>query len=90
MIIHDADLSVSGSISYTKTQSVTQGDQYRVPRRWAHGWLAWGSYGYAMHWELARTDSACHVQVIRRGTTKLPARDPGFASGRGLKPPLTN
>jgi hypothetical protein len=89
-LLHDADLKVSANISYTKTQSVTQGDRWIVPRRWAFGWLAWGSYGYEMRWELARTDKGCKVQVLRRGTTKLPARDPGFDHGRGKKPPLVS
>lgn len=88
-LIHDADLKVNAKISYTKTLTVTDGDRWRVPRKFAHGWLAFGAYGYQMRWELARVDRSCKVQVLKRGTTKLPAKYPGFDHGPGLKPPET-
>jgi len=89
-IIKGADLNISGDLSYTQSQSVTKGASWKVPSRYAHGWLAFGFYGYRFTWKLERVDEACKPEVVAKGTGKLPGHNPGFNKGRGIAPPYTN
>jgi hypothetical protein len=57
--------------------------------RWTHGWLAFGAYGYQFDWERVRTDRGCKVEVLARGTGKLPTKNLDFHHGRGIAPPET-
>jgi hypothetical protein len=76
-IVVSAELSVSASISYARTTTVTLGGSWKVPKSQRLGWLALGSEGYRMRWTHgSHLGAACHWVVDDSGTARLPARAP--------------
>ncbi|MGW3067777.1 hypothetical protein ACWDA8_30915 [Streptomyces sp. NPDC001130] len=79
VLIASAEESISGSISYAKTTTVTLGGSWVVPKNQRQGWLALGSKGYSFNWERGSTNGGCKWIVSNHGTAKLPALSPYIA-----------
>ncbi|MFC9635084.1 hypothetical protein ACFTY8_39000 [Streptomyces mirabilis] len=78
-LIASAEESISGSISYAKTTTVTLGGSWTVPKTQKEGWLALGSQGYSFGWQYGSYNGACRWIVSNHGTAKLPAKSPFIA-----------
>ncbi|REH43691.1 hypothetical protein BCF44_109234 [Kutzneria buriramensis] len=78
-IIASAQATVSSSISWSKTTTVTLGGSWTVPSSQKTGWLALGSQGYSMHWQVAGYTGGCVYKVLRSGSAALPALTPMLA-----------
>jgi hypothetical protein len=76
LIVAAAQMSVNGSISYSKSTTVNLGGSWTVPANQQSGWLALGSQGYSMHWQLAGYTATCAYRIIRQGGATLPALTP--------------
>ncbi|MFS4092384.1 hypothetical protein [Streptomyces sp. AF1A] len=79
MLIASAEESISGSISYAKTTTVTLGGSWKVPASQRDGWLALGSKGYSFNWQYGSYNGGCKWIVSNHGTAKLPALSPYIA-----------
>jgi hypothetical protein len=75
-IIASAKATVDGSISYTKTTTVSLGGSWTVPSSQKLGWLALGSQGYVMSWQYGSNTAQCKYEEIRGGSATLPAMAP--------------
>jgi hypothetical protein len=79
-VVIAAKESVSASISYAKTTTVTLGGSWTVPASQSQGWFALGSQGFQMSWKRTRTKGDCSgEQTLGSGTAKLPAKSPYLA-----------
>ncbi|MEU0033126.1 hypothetical protein [Streptomyces sp. NPDC006333] len=79
IIVASAEETISGSISYAKTTTVTLGGSWKVPASQKDGWLALGSKGYSFNWERGSYNGGCKWIVSNHGTAKLPALSPYIA-----------
>ncbi|MGW1915661.1 hypothetical protein ACWCQS_34255 [Streptomyces sp. NPDC002076] len=79
IIVESAEETISGSISYAKTTTVTLGGAWKVPANQRDGWLALGSKGYSFNWERGSYNGGCKWIVSNHGTAKLPALSPCIA-----------
>jgi hypothetical protein len=79
IIVASAEETISGSISYAKTTTVTLGGTWKVPANQKDGWLALGSKGYSFNWERGSYNGGCKWIVSNHGTAKLPALAPYIA-----------
>ncbi|MGW5432140.1 hypothetical protein ACWET9_33840 [Streptomyces sp. NPDC004059] len=79
VLVAAAEETISGSISYAKTTTVTLGGSWTVPASQRDGWLALGSKGYSFNWERGSTNGGCKWIVSNHGTAKLPALSPYIA-----------
>ncbi|MGW1049365.1 hypothetical protein ACWDBD_04935 [Streptomyces sp. NPDC001118] len=79
VLVAAAEESISGSISYAKTTTVTLGGSWVVPKNQREGWLALGSKGYSFNWERGSTNGGCKWIISNHGTAKLPALSPYIA-----------
>ncbi|WP_405830614.1 hypothetical protein [Streptomyces sp. NBC_01176] len=79
IIVASAEETISGSISYSKTTTVTLGGSWKVPASQKDGWLALGSKGYSFNWERGSYNGGCKWIVSNHGTAKLPALSPYIA-----------
>lgn len=79
ILFASAEETISGSISYAKTTTVTLGGAWKVPANQADGWLALGSKGYSFNWERGSYNGGCKWIVSNHGTAKLPALSPYIA-----------
>ncbi|MBY8342951.1 hypothetical protein LXH13_20305 [Streptomyces spinosirectus] len=79
ILVSSAEETISGSISYAKTTTVTLGGSWKVPASKRDGWLALGSKGYSFKWERGSTNGGCKWIVSNHGTAKLPALSPYIA-----------
>ncbi|OIJ63185.1 hypothetical protein [Streptomyces mangrovisoli] len=79
IIVASAEETISGSISYAKTTTVTLGGTWKVPASQRDGWLALGSKGYSFNWERGSYNGGCKWIVSNHGTAKLPALSPYIA-----------
>ncbi|MEV8538943.1 hypothetical protein [Streptomyces sp. NPDC051572] len=79
ILFASAEETISGSISYAKTTTVTLGGAWKVPANQADGWLALGSKGYSFNWERGSYNGGCKWIVSNHGTAKLPAPSPYIA-----------
>ncbi|MFD8391923.1 hypothetical protein ACFV2N_22665 [Streptomyces sp. NPDC059680] len=79
-LIAAAKESISGSISYAKTTTVTLGGSWVVPKNQTRGWLALGSKGYSCNWERGSANGGgCKWIVSDHGAAKLPVLSPYIA-----------
>ncbi|MEV1062875.1 hypothetical protein [Streptomyces sp. NPDC050263] len=79
IIVASAEETISGSISYAKTTTVTLGGTWKVPASQKDGWLALGSKGYSFNWERGSYNGGCKWIVSNHGTARLPALAPFIA-----------
>ncbi|MFD8004948.1 hypothetical protein [Streptomyces mirabilis] len=79
ILVASAEETISGSISYAKTTTVTLGGTWKVPASQKDGWLALGSKGYSFNWERGSYNGGCKWIVSNHGTAKLPALSPYIA-----------
>ncbi|MEU6220113.1 hypothetical protein ABZ845_21730 [Streptomyces sp. NPDC047022] len=79
IIIESAEESISGSVSYAKTTTVTLGGTWKVPNNQRDGWLALGSKGYSFNWDYGSLNGGCKWISTSHGTAKLPALSPYIA-----------
>ncbi|MFJ9818740.1 hypothetical protein ACIRU3_26495 [Streptomyces sp. NPDC101151] len=79
ILVASAEETISGSISYAKTTTVTLGGTWKVPASQRDGWLALGSKGYSFNWERGSYNGGCKWIVSNHGTAKLPALSPYIA-----------
>ncbi|MGQ5634255.1 MULTISPECIES: hypothetical protein [unclassified Streptomyces] len=79
ILIASAEETISGSISYAKTTTVTLGGSWQVPKNQKDGWLALGSKGYSFNWEHGSYNGGCKWIVSNHGTARLPATSPYIA-----------
>ncbi len=79
ILVASAEETISGSISYAKTTTVTLSGTWKVPASQKDGWLALGSKGYSFNWERGSTNGGCKWIVSNHGTAKLPALSPYIA-----------
>ncbi|GAA2300081.1 hypothetical protein GCM10010234_48550 [Streptomyces hawaiiensis] len=79
VLVASAEETISGSISYAKTTTVTLSGSWKVPASQKDGWLALGSKGYSFKWERGSTNGGCKWIVSNHGTAKLPALSPYIA-----------
>ncbi|MET8982532.1 hypothetical protein ABZX85_43840 [Streptomyces sp. NPDC004539] len=79
ILVASAEETISGSISYAKTTTVTLGGTWKVPANQKDGWLALGSKGYSFKWQRGSYNGACKWIVSNHGTAKLPALSPYIA-----------
>lgn len=75
-IILSAVQTVSASISYSKTTTVSLGGSWTVPKGDSSGWLALGSMGYSMKWSTGEYNGNCTWRTLGSGTASLPAESP--------------
>ncbi|MFF2524149.1 hypothetical protein [Streptomyces liangshanensis] len=78
-IVASAEETISGSISYAKTTTVTLGGSWKVPANQADGWLALGSKGYSFNWQYGSYNGGCKWIASNHGTAKFPALSPYIA-----------
>ncbi|MFJ6216716.1 hypothetical protein ACIQGZ_25810 [Streptomyces sp. NPDC092296] len=80
LIVVAAKQTISASIAYSKTTTVTLSGSWKVPSSQSSGWLAIGSQGYSMNWKTTRTNGNCSGEsTLGSGTAKLPAQTPYVA-----------
>jgi hypothetical protein len=79
VLVASAEETISGSISYAKTTTVTLGGSWKVPSNQKDGWLALGSKGYSFNWQYGSTNGACKWISSNHGTARLPALSPYIA-----------
>ncbi|MEU1009823.1 hypothetical protein [Streptomyces sp. NPDC005890] len=79
ILVASAEETISGSISYAKTTTVTLGGTWKVPASQRDGWLALGSKGYSFDWERGSYNGGCKWIVSNHGSAKLPALSPYIA-----------
>jgi hypothetical protein len=75
-IIAEAKETVSVSIGYSKTTTVSLGGSWQVPKNQSSGWLALGSEGYTMGWYYGYNNGNCQFVKTKSGTATLPAQTP--------------
>jgi hypothetical protein len=88
-LISKADAKISAKIAFSRTSSVSQSAEWKVPKSDPVGWLGWGSWGYKFNWQRGHYIGSCRFVVDRRGTAKLPAKATGFDKGKGEGPPAS-
>jgi hypothetical protein len=74
-IVAGANASVNGSISYSKTSSVTKSYQWKVTGG-AEGTLYVGAQDKKMDWQYGYVNSGCKYVEAQHGTAKLPYKLP--------------
>lgn len=79
IIVESAEETISGSISYAKTTTVSLGGTWKVPASQSDGWLALGSKGYSFNWERGSYNGGCKWIISNHGSAKLPALSPYIA-----------
>jgi hypothetical protein len=75
-IMLSAQQSISASVTYSKTTTVSLGGSWTVPSNQSSGWLALGSMGYHFNWAYVHENGNCTVSTIRSGVATLPAQSP--------------
>jgi len=75
-IVASAKETYGGSYSWGKTTTVTLGGTWKVPSNQKTGWLALGSLGSHMNWQLTQDQPNCTVKVLGHGTVNLPKLSP--------------
>jgi hypothetical protein len=75
-IVVEAKETISGSVSYSKTTTVTLSGSWKVPSSQSSGWLALGSKGYRMNWQEGYDTGSCTWVKVKSGTASLPAQSP--------------
>ncbi|MFG2939687.1 hypothetical protein [Streptomyces sp. NPDC048282] len=79
IIVASAEETITPSVSYAKTTTVSLSGSWKVPASQKDGWLALGSKGYSFNWERGSYNGGCKWIVSNHGTAKLPALSPYIA-----------